>query len=148
MLHGEERRDLVVDEDDLPLRVQDEPHVEKPVLQVGMARLGLGYDVRIVLPRDLAQRFRLFPRDVDGAFPRELNVVHVEHFIVEPLERALGIGDETHGDIQAGQPRGRLHQMQKVFDVVHDVSALANAAHRRNQPDAGVWLDHALSPSF
>ena len=44
MLHGEERRDLVVDEDDLPLRVQDEADVEETVLEIGVARLGLRHD--------------------------------------------------------------------------------------------------------
>ena len=51
VLDREQRRDLVVLEDDLALRVEDEPDVEEAILEIGMARLGLGHDEGVVLAR-------------------------------------------------------------------------------------------------
>src|SRR5947209_12750716 len=56
VLDREERRDLVMFEDDSAARVDDEPDVEEAVFQVGVLGLRLRYDERVVLLRDLAER--------------------------------------------------------------------------------------------
>src|ERR1700682_3101363 len=52
MLHGEQRRDLIVSKDDFSLWVDDETHVEEPILPVAMMRLGLSYHKGVVFARD------------------------------------------------------------------------------------------------
>jgi hypothetical protein len=136
-----------VPENDLPARVDDEADVEVAVLQVGMARLGLGHDERAVLLGDLAEGFRLLAGNVDRALARERDVVEIEHLVVEGLQRAFGKGDQPDGQIQARQPRRGLHQVRQVVDVDLDVCALPDAAHGRDQPDGGVGLDHADAPA-
>jgi hypothetical protein len=104
VLNREERRDLVVLEDHLAARIDDEPDVEEAVLQIRVTRLGLGDDERVVLFGDLPQRLGLLSRDVDGALARELHVVHVQHFVVEALKRTLRERDQAHRNGEAGEP--------------------------------------------
>jgi hypothetical protein len=142
VLHREERRHLVVLEDDPAAGVEDEPHVEVAVLPVGVPRLRLRHDEHVVLARDLSELFGLLPRDVDRAFPGEGRVVEIQHLVVERLERPLGEGDQPDGNREARQPRGRLDQVVEMLKVDLDVGALPDAPHRGYEPDCHVRLDH------
>src|SRR5262245_56686069 len=133
-------------EDDLAPGVDDESHVEEAVLEIGVAGLGLGHDEGVVLLGDVTQELRLLPGDVDGALSRELDMIQVEHLVVEALERALREGDEPHGDVEAGQPGGGLHQMREVVQIDLDVLALADPPNGGNEADGGIRLDHARAP--
>src|SRR3989338_6371921 len=146
MLGGEGWRDLVVGGDQLAPRVQDEADVEEAVLPVGMTRLRLRHDEGVVLLRDLSEEVRLLSRDVDCPLAGEGRVVEVEHLVVEALERTLGERDEAHRQVEAREPRRRLHQVREVLEVQRDVLALADAAHGGDEADGGVGLDHALVP--
>ena len=108
MLDREERRDLVVLEDHLAPRVENEADVEEAVLPVGMARLGLRHDEGLVLAGDLAELLCLLPRDVDGALPGIGGVVEVQDLVVEGLQRPLRERDEPDRGSRAREPRGRL----------------------------------------
>ena len=136
---------LVVLEDEPAARVQDEPDVEVAVLPVRVPRLGLGDDEHVVLARDLAERLRLLAGDIDRALPGEGGVVEVQDLVVERLERALGKRDQPHRDGQAREPRGGLHQVVQVLDVDLDVASLPDPAHRRDESDRHVGLDHPSS---
>src|SRR2546426_8162949 len=147
VLDREERRDLVVLEDDSAARVDDEPDVEEAVLQVGVLGLRLRHDERVVLLRDLAERLGFLAGDVDRALAREGRVVEVEHLVVERLQCALREGDEAHGQVEAREPGGGLHEMGEVVEVELDVLALADPPDGGDQTDGGVGLDHARSLS-
>src|SRR5437867_3985664 len=112
-----------------------------------MASLRLRHDERVVLLGDLAELFGLLAWNIDRALPGEGRVVEVEHFIVERLQRSLREGDQPHRNIEARQPRRRLHQVREMLEVDLDVLALADAAHGGDEADGGVRLDHARSPS-
>ena len=76
-----------------------------------MARLRLRHHERPVLLRDLAELGRFLAGDVDRALARELDVIEIEHLVVEALERAFGERDQPHREIEAREPRCGLHQM-------------------------------------
>src|SRR5262244_1559859 len=101
VLDRKEGRDLIMSEDHLASRIDDEANIEEPVFQIGMARLSLGDDEGLILARQLAQLLGLLAWDIDGAFTRELHMIEVEHLIVESLQRPFGQGDESDGEIQA-----------------------------------------------
>src|SRR5438128_7969657 len=147
VLDGEEGRDFVVLEDDPAARVDDEPDVEEPVFQVGVPGLRLRHDERVVLLRDLAERLGLVARDVDRALAREGGVVEVEHLVVERLQRALGEGDEAHGQVEARQPGGGLHEVREMVEVDLDVLALADSADGGDQTDGGRGRDRGRASS-
>jgi hypothetical protein len=69
-----------------------------------VTRLGLGHDERVVLSRNLPQFFSFFARYVNRTFTRELDMVKIEHFVVERLQSSLWEGDQPHGDIESRQP--------------------------------------------
>src|SRR5207247_10313214 len=77
-----------------PTRRSSDLDVEEAVLEVGVARLRLRHDERVVLLRDLAEGLGLLAGNVDGALARERRVVEVEDLIVEGLQRALGKSDQ------------------------------------------------------
>src|SRR5262245_3537986 len=133
-------------EDELATRVDDEADVEVAVLEVGVARLGLGHHEGAVLPGDLGELFRLLAGNVDRALPGERHVVEVENLVVERLQGTLGEGDEANGNVEARQPRGRLHEVTEMVQVELDVLPLADAAHGGDETDRGVRLDHAFAP--
>src|SRR5439155_21174236 len=147
VLDGEEGRDFVVLEDDPAARVDDDPDVEEAVLQVWVAGLRPRDDDRVVLLRDLTERLGLVARDVDRALACEGGVVEVEHLVIERLQRALGEGDETYGQVEARQPGGGLHEVREVVEVDLDVLALADSPDGGDQTDGGVGLDHGRASS-
>src|SRR4030095_12890982 len=59
LLDREQRRDLVMLEDELATGIDDEADVEVAVLEVGVPRLGLGHHEGAVLPGDLGELLRL-----------------------------------------------------------------------------------------
>src|SRR5262245_46977542 len=99
MLHREERRHLVMLQDDLTFRVQDEPNVEEAIREIGMTGFGLGDDESIVGTCDLAQLIGFFARDIDRALTRELDMVEVEHFVIESLECPFRKSDQPDWQI-------------------------------------------------
>src|SRR5262245_49359465 len=101
MLDRKERRDFIVLEDDLALRVEDKAHVKKTVGPVGMARLCLCYDEGVVLAGHCPERLGLFAWNVDGAFPGKLRVIEVQDFVIKGLQGAFGEGDKPNRQIQA-----------------------------------------------
>jgi hypothetical protein len=141
VLDREQRRGLVVLEDDLALRVEDEADVEEHAREVRVLRLGLRDEVDVELARDLAEHVGLGAGDVDGRVGRELRVGRVEDLVGEALERPLGDRDVAHRIVEARQPRRRLHDPVDVLDVARDVGASARAPHGRDQPDRHVRLD-------
>src|SRR2546428_1920542 len=143
VLDGEERRDLVMLEDDLAARIDDEPDVEEAVLEIGMLRLRLGHDEGVVLLRDLAQLLRLLARNIDGALSREGGMVEIENFVVEGLKRSFRKRDEPHREIQAREPGGGLDQVLEVLEVELDVLAPADAANGRDEAHGGGGVFHA-----
>jgi hypothetical protein len=143
VLDREQRRGLVVLEDHLALRVEDERVVEEDLREVGVLRLGLGDEVDAELARDLAEHLGLGPGDVDRRLGRELRVVGVEHLVGEALQRALGDRDVADGVVEARQPRRRLHAAVDVLDVALDVRARAGAPYGGDEPDGHVRLDDA-----
>src|SRR5205807_3025485 len=80
--------------------------------------------------------------DLDCAIARKFGVIDVEDLIVEPLQRALGDGDEANRDVQIGQPECRLCQAFEMLQVFLDVFAAANAPKARDQPHRGIRFDH------
>jgi hypothetical protein len=63
-------------------------------------------------------------------------MIEVENLVVEPLQRALGNGDEADRDVQIGQPERRLGQAFEVLQILLDVRAAANAPEARDHPTA------------
>jgi len=49
-------------------------------------------------------------------------------------------------EVEARQPRRRLHEVPEMLEVDLDVLALADAPHGRNEADRGVRFDHSLAP--
>ena len=70
-------------------------------------------------------------------------MVEVEHLVVEGLQCAFGQRDQPHRQVEAGEPGRGLAHMGQVLEVDLNIFALAYSAHRRNQPDRGVRLNHA-----
>ena len=145
VLHRQQRHDLVVLEDDVALGAQDEPDVEEAPGELRMARLGLGHHERVPLPGQTAEIIGLRAGDVNRAFGGELLVIEVEHLVVEPLQRSLGHGDQPDRQVQAGQPRRGLDQVREMLEVRLDLVTAADAAHRRNQAEGLIRLDHGVS---
>jgi hypothetical protein len=108
-----------------------------------VAGLGLGHDEHVPLAGQAPELIGLGAGNVDRALARERLVVEVEDLVVEALQRALGHGDEAHGQVEATQPRRRGHEVVEVLEIAADVLAPADAPHRGDQPDGLVGLDHA-----
>ena len=104
VLDWEQRRDLVMLEDDLATRVDDEADVEEAVLHIRVTGLGLRNHEGVVLARQLAQRLGLLAGDIDCAAARELDVVEVEHLVVERLQATLRDRDQADRQVKARQP--------------------------------------------
>src|SRR4029077_19100706 len=102
MLDWKQRRNFIVLEDDFTFRIEDKSDIEVPILPVGMPRLGLGHDERVVLTRDDAQRLGLSARNVDRALARELDVIQIQNLVVEALQCTLGQRNQTHWQLEAG----------------------------------------------
>ena len=96
MLDREQWRHLVMLEDDLALRVEDEADVEEAIRPIRMMRLGLRHNECVVLLCDCAQRVGFAAGNVDCAFTRERDVVEIEYLVVEALQRAFWYRDQTH----------------------------------------------------
>jgi hypothetical protein len=141
VLDREQRRGLVVLEDDVAVGIEDEGVVEEHLREVRVGRLRLGHHVDAELARDFAEHARLRTRDLDRRLLRELRVVGVEDLVREPLQRALRDRDVAHGVVEARQPRRRLHHPVDVLDVALDVGARPGSPHGRDEADGHVRLD-------
>jgi hypothetical protein len=93
------------------LWIENEADIEKAILDLGMASFGLGHDKGIVLSGDLAQFVRLLAGNIDSAFPGELHVIEIKHFVVETLQRPLRKRNQLDREIQARQPGGGFDQV-------------------------------------
>src|SRR5215469_11877587 len=145
VLHGLQRHDLVVLQDDLAGRVEDEADVEEPTWELRVPGLRLAHHERVPLPGELAQVVGLRPGHVDRALTCERLVVQVENLVVEALQGAFRDGDEPDGKIKAGQPGSRLDQLRDVLEVDGDLIAVPDAPHGGNQADGLIGLDHDSS---
>src|SRR5262245_12462538 len=141
-LDREQRRQLVVLQDDLAVGIDDEADVEETILPVLMARLGLRHDEDVPFARELADLVGLRARNVDAAGARVIGVIDVEHLVVEAHESAFRNGEQPHRDVEIGEPERRFGETLEVLDIVLDVLAPANAPERRDEPDGIIWLDH------
>src|ERR1700722_12234027 len=117
MLDRKQRRHLVMAQNNLALGIEDEADVEETILPVWMARLGLSDDEGVVLAGERTQCFRLAARDVYRALACILYVVEVEHFVVEGLQCAFRKRDQTHRQVQTGEPGGVLAHVGKMLEV-------------------------------
>ena len=129
-------------QDDVAVGIDDETDVEKAILPVLMARLGLRHDENIPFACQLADLVGLRPRNVDAAGARVVGVVDVKHLVVEAHEGAFRDSQKPHRNVEVGQPERCFRQALQMLDVVLDVLAPANAPERRNETDGVVWLDH------
>src|SRR5262249_4926042 len=127
-------------------RVDDEADVEVAIFEFRVPRLGLSHHVRPVLVREVAQGFRLWPRDVDGALAREVHVVEVKDLVVEALECAFGDRDQPDREVETGQPGCGFDQVLEVLEICLDVLALPDSTHCRDETDGGVWAYHGVLP--
>src|SRR5207237_10537266 len=98
---GQQGRALVGMVYDLASGVDDETDVKEAVLHLRMTGLGLRHHEGVVLARQVAQLVSLFARDVDGAGEGELNVIEVQHLVVERLQGILRYRDEADGEVEA-----------------------------------------------
>jgi hypothetical protein len=137
-----QRRELVVDEDHLASRVDHEADVEEHPREMLVARLGLRHDEHVPVPGQLPEEGGLLAGDVDRDLVGVGAVVEVEDLVGEALEGALGDRDQSHRQVEAGQPRRGRHHLGDVVEVAPDLRAPAHAAHGRDQADCGVGLDH------
>src|SRR5262249_48357529 len=138
VLHRKQWGNLVVLENHLSFSVDNEADIKEAILEVGVTRLGLGHDERVVLSRNLPQFFGFFARYVNRAFTRELDVVKIEHFVVERLQSSLWEGDQPHGDIESRQPTGSLDQVLQMIEVDLNVFAAADSANGRDEANGGI----------
>src|SRR5438105_10027959 len=93
------------------VRIEDKPDIEEAVFNFRVARFGLGNNERIIFLRQLAQFFGLLTGNVDSTFARKLDVIEVEHLVVEPLQGSFGKSNQSDGEIKAGEPGGRFDEM-------------------------------------
>src|SRR5439155_14644042 len=142
MLDRKQRRDLVVLEDDVAGRVDNESDVEEAILYVRVTGLGLGYYESVVLARQLAERIGLLTWDVDRAAPGELDVVKVQHLVVERLQATFRDRDQADREVEARQPSSRLYQMRQMLEVDLDVLPLPDASNCWYEADCGVRADN------
>src|SRR4051812_40423301 len=133
-------------EDDLALWVDGEPDVEEAVWELGVGGLGLGHDVGVPLFGQIAEEAGLGAGDVDGALAGVGDVIEVEHLVVERLEGALWNRDQSHGQIEAGEPRCGLNEVGDVIEVLLDLGAIADAPDGGDQANGGVRLWHGDLP--
>ena len=102
MLDREQRHHLVMPQDDLALRIQDEADVEETPGEFRMTGLRLAHQEHVPLPGQRTERVRLRSGDVDRALPGERLVIEVENLVVEALQGAFRDGDQPHRQVQAG----------------------------------------------
>ena len=143
-LDRQQRRQLVVLQNDVAVRIDNEPDVEEAILPVFVTRLGLRHDVDVPLPRELADLVGLGARNIDATRASVVGVVHVEYFIIESHQRAFRNGEQTDRNIKIGKPECRLGEALEVLDVVFDFLAPANAPETGNEADGVIGLDHGL----
>ena len=124
------------------LGLDHEPDVEEPSGELGVAGLGLRDHVRVPLLREPPEVIGLGPGDVDRALPRVGLVIEVEHLVGESLQAALGDADQPHRKVHARQPGRGLDHVRDVLEIPADLLAPADPAHRRDQSDGLVGLDH------
>ena len=147
VLDRQQRHELVVAQHHLAVGVKHEADVEEAAGELGMARLRLRHHEHAPLARQAPELVGLGPGNVDRALAREGLVVEVEHLVVEALQRALRDRDQPHRQVEAAQPRRRGHEVVEMLEVAADLVAVADAPHRRNQPDRLIRLDHLRLPS-
>src|SRR5580704_2024927 len=110
-----------------------------------MPGLRLSHQEGVPLPGQRAEVVGLRPGDVNRALPRERLVIEVENLVVETLQCAFGYSDEPYRQVQAGQPRRGLDQVREMLEIRLDLTAMADAAHRRYQAEGLIGLDHDSS---
>src|SRR5215472_8448504 len=137
---------FVVLQNDCAVRIDDEADIEKAVGPVLMARLRLRHDKGAPAAREPPEAVGFRAGDVDRTGPRKFGVIDVENLVIEPLHRAFRNGDQTHRDVETGQPECGLCQAFEVFEVLLDVFAAANTPEARDQSHHGIGLDHVASP--
>ncbi len=138
-----ERHHLVVTQDHVAaLGLDHDAAVEEPAGKLGVPRLGGRDDVRVPRARELAERLRLRPGNVDCALACVRLVVGVEHLVRESLQAPLRNADEAHRQVHAREPGSCLDHVRDVLEVDHDLVAPADAAHGLDQADRLVRLDH------
>src|SRR5712691_2506839 len=145
MLDREQRNYLVMPENHLAIRAEDEADVEETPGEFGMTGLGLGHQESVPLPCQPAQIVRLGPRVVNRALGRELLVIEVKDLVVETLQGTFGDRDEPHRQVQAGQPRCRLDEVREVLEVRLDLVPVPDAAHGGYQAKCLIRIDHGSS---
>ena len=133
-------------QNNLAVGIDDKADVEEAVRPILMARLGLRHDVDVPLFGELADLVGLRAGNVDAAGARVVGVVDVEHFVVEPHQRAFGDREQLYGNVEIGQPERRLGQTLDVLDIVLDVVAAADAVEGRNETDGIIGFDHRVTP--
>jgi amidase len=73
-------------------------------------------------------------------------VINVEYLVVEPLQCALGNGDEPNWNFQVGEHRRRLREMSEVIQVLLDIVPPTSAPKCRYQANGGIGLNHRTPP--
>src|SRR5262245_50852415 len=111
-----------------------------------MACLGLGHDEGIIRASQRAQGLCFFARNINGAFARELDMVHIQCLVVKRLEGPFRQGNETHREIQAGEPDCSFDELREMRQIDLDVGTRMDTAYGRAHSNSHVWLDHSSSP--
>jgi len=88
-------------QDDGAIRIDDEPYIKKTVRPILVTRLGLRHDEGAPAAGEPPDPVGFRTRNIDGAGPRELGMVDIQNLVVEPLQRTLRDGDETHRNVEA-----------------------------------------------
>ena len=145
-LARQQRADLVVLEDDVAVRIDDEADVEEEIGPVLVASLGLRHDEHAPFLRELAEAVGFGTGNVDRAGMREFLVIEVENLVVEALQRAFGNRDQANRNVEVGQPIRRVGEAFEMFEIFFDFGATAHAPKGRNQSDRVIRFNHRLSP--
>ncbi len=119
-------------QNNVAVRIYDEPDIKEAILPVLMARLGLRHDENIPLARPTC-RFRRFPSpNVDATSAGVIGMVYVQDFIIETHQCALGDRKQAHRDVEL-ESRTPLGKPLEVVDVLFDLFASANSPETGDQ---------------
>jgi hypothetical protein len=141
-LARQERRQLVVLQDDRALRIDDKADIEEQVRPVFVPGLGLGHDEHAPLAGEAADAIRFGAGDVDGAAVRELRMVEIENLVVESLQRTFRDGDQAHRNVEIRKPVGGVRETFDMLEVLVHVLPPTNAPESGDQSHGSVRLDH------
>ncbi len=133
---------LVVLVNDFAARIDHERAIEETLGKLRMLDLGLGHDESAEISGQVTEIIGLRTRDIDRGAVHVLDVIPVEDFIREALQRAFRNRNQPHRQIDRREPYRGARELSDVVQIALDIGTLLRAPHHRLKCERHVLFDY------